>query len=288
MTTMLPEAESTQAAADKPMMLDAAFFKQLEAEKKKIASEVKILDSMKPPEERDRANSKRDRSNSKKSTRKNSMTSSSAAPSAALSSRLTTQRQVLMKLYNSTQGAQWRRANNWGKAKTFWGRAMPVGEWYHVMTNEAGDVFELELTNNRLAGAVPMDLGGLLYLTVLNLSFNALSGAIPPQLAKLEHLKGLYLNDNQLTGDLPPELQDLKSLIWLDVSNNKLSGPIPKTFGGLSELRVLALNNNMFGGAIPRELSQLLRLELLALHCNRFSGPMTEILKSNPTLKMSY
>ena len=285
MTTMTMES-STEAG---PKMLDAEFFKKFEKEKKKLANETKLQDSMKPLDQsrRDRSNSKlslKDKLSSKHSVR----SSGPPVSSAALSSRLSLQRQVLLKLYNSTNGPQWRRRNNWGKTKSFWGRAVPVGEWYHVVTNEAGDVFELELNNNRLSGTIPAEIGSLAFLTVLNLSFNSLRGVIPPQLCKLENLKGLYLNDNQLVGELPAELGDMQRLVWVDVSNNKLTGHIPKSVGGLVDLRVLALNNNLFSGIIPTELSELHKLELLALHCNRFTGAMTEILKTNPRLKMSY
>ena len=268
---------------------DAEFFKKFEMEKKKLANDAKLQDSMKPLDQ-----SRRDRSNSKVSMKdklssKHSLRSSGpAVSSSALSSRLSLQRQVLLKLYNSTNGPQWRRRNNWGKTKSFWGRAVPVGDWYHVVTNETGDVFELELNNNRLSGTIPPELGSLAFLTVLNLSFNSLKGVIPPQLCKLENLKGLYLNDNQLVGEVPEELGDMQRLVWVDVSNNKLNGHIPKSVGALADLRVLALNNNLFTGNIPPELSELQKLELLALHCNRFSGAMTEILKRNPRLKMSY
>ena len=286
MTTMTMDNSAEDAGS---RAHDAEFYKKFEMEKRKLANDAKLQDSMKPLDQ-----SRRDRSNSKLSMKdklssKHSLRSSGpAVSSAALSSRLSLQRQVLLKLFNSTNGPQWRRRNNWGKTKSFWGRAVPVGEWYHVVTNETGDVFELELNNNRLTGTILPEIGSLTFLTVLNLSFNSLKGVIPPQLCKLENLKGLYLNDNQLVGELPSELGDMQRLVWVDVSNNKLTGHIPKSVGALADLRVLALNNNLLTGNVPPELSELRKLELLALHCNRFTGAMTEILKTNPRLKMSY
>lgn len=55
-------------------------------------------------------------------------------------------------------------------------------------------------------GQTPEQVGSLASLRVLNLSYNRLSGALPPTLASLGSLKRLYLNYNNFTGTVPAAL----------------------------------------------------------------------------------
>ena len=57
---------------------------------------------------------------------------------------LETDKEALIALYNSTNGAQWRDNTNWLTDA-------PVGEWYGV-TVEGGRVVRLQLGNNNLQG----------------------------------------------------------------------------------------------------------------------------------------
>lgn len=103
----------------------------------------------------------------------------------------------LMELFLSTKGENWRRKDGWGSDQ-------PVGQWYGVKTNQAGQVTHLQLTANRLRGArrrhcdgefkgncndsgccvlctvlgvIPASIGQLAELRVLDLEHNALAGA---------------------------------------------------------------------------------------------------------------
>ena len=55
-------------------------------------------------------------------------------------------------------------------------------------------------------------------MVYLWLSENRLSGEIPLELGVLSHLKWLYLSYNQLSGEIPPELGGLSNLLTLDLS----------------------------------------------------------------------
>ena len=55
-------------------------------------------------------------------------------------------RDVLVALYNATNGASWTRNS------TNWLSDRPLGEWYGVTTDANGRVTELDLTQNRLSG----------------------------------------------------------------------------------------------------------------------------------------
>ena len=82
------------------------------------------------------------------------------------------EREVLMVLYHSTGGPAWKRSDNWGTNA-------PLDDWYGVTPDENGDVAELDLAENGLTGIIPLELGNLPSLEVLNLSANRLTGQLP-------------------------------------------------------------------------------------------------------------
>ena len=140
---------------------------------------------------------------------------------------------------------------------------------------ELGDLTNLTifyLHNNKLTGPVPAELGDLTALTLLYLNGNKLSGPIPTELGSLTNLTSLNLADNQLTGLIPAELGNLTDLAQLYLSGNELSGSIPSELGDLNVLTEVYLNGNELTGPIPPELSNLIKLSVLNLHCNTLTG----------------
>jgi cysteine-rich repeat protein len=201
--------------------------------------------------------------------------------------------EALVALYNSTNGANWNRKDNWLDM------SKPASTWYGVTVNNGhvtrlslrevwlsgtlptklGDLSQLEYFNVQfngyLSGPIPAELGQLSNLKQLNLSICNLSGPIPAELGQLSKLEHLYLNRNQqLTGPIPVELGQLSKLKHLNLGDNQLSGPIPVELGQLSKLEILGLWDNQFSGPILVELGQLSKLEILDLWNNQFSGPI--------------
>ena len=132
-------------------------------------------------------------------------------------------RDVLVSLYDSTDGGNWKRNDNWLSSK-------PVGEWFGVVTDSAGRVIRLRLGDNSLNGPLSAELGDLSELKYLELTGNQLTGSIPPELGDLANLSGLWLDDNELAGPLPGELGDLGDLLGVWVDGNRLSGSVPTSF----------------------------------------------------------
>ncbi|KAH9679489.1 hypothetical protein KPL71_026158 [Citrus sinensis] len=85
----------------------------------------------------------------------------------------------------------------------------------------------------------------------LDLSSNKLDGAIPEEIMDLVGLIALNLSRNNLTGSITPKIGELTSLDFLDLSRNLFSGSIPSSLSQLSGLGVLDLSYNNLSGKIP-------------------------------------
>ena len=142
-----------------------------------------------------------------------------------------------------------------------WSVNPPIGNWEGVSISR-GRVAKLQLSGKGLSGSVPVELGNLPNLTLLNLRNNELSGSIRVELGNLSNLTELYLDSNNLTGSIPPELGNLANLTLLYLFNNGLTGPIPAELGDLPSLLELYLADNNLTGSIPPELGNLTNLSL--------------------------
>ncbi len=183
-------------------------------------------------------------------------------------------RTALVALYEATDGPNWTNNDNWLTDA-------PLREWYGVETDASGRVVRLDLsgrfdggdrTGNGLLGSIPLELGNLAKLEVLDLGANALTGTIPPELGQLGNLRQLNLRRNILQGQIPPELGSLGELRRLVLGVNLLTHTIPPELGDLAELTNLSLDRNRLEGTIPPELGNLTKLTLLRLDWNELEG----------------
>ena len=115
---------------------------------------------------------------------------------------------------------------------------------------------------NNLVGTIPTELCRLSdSLVNLDLSKNRLDGAIHECFTLLPNLQKLQLFNNSLTGNLPPF--GLASLTELDVRYNQLTGTLDGMFDATASLlmdlleqtppalSILRLDRNKFTGTIP-------------------------------------
>ena len=175
------------------------------------------------------------------------------------------ERAALAALYTTTDGANWKRSDNWLTE-------LPVSTWYGVSTDGSGRVTELLLPRNGLHGPFP-DLSALTSLTKLYLASNRLTGQIS-EMDALTGLEWLSLSRNQLTGPIP-DLSLLTNLTMLNLSRNRLTGPVPD-LSSLTGLEKLYLDHNRLTGPVP-DLSFLTNLEKLYLDHNRLTGPILDL-----------
>lgn len=187
----------------------------------------------------------------------------------------TDERDILISLYNSTNGDGWSAANDWLTGD-------PCQQsWYGVYCEEFFEeddmgpllrVTQLQLSLNNLVGTIPGDLGNIANLFSVDLQDNQISGTIPAALGDLPDLGILQLNDNNLTGSIPAELGN-NDLGILDLNGNSLSGAIPAELGNPNSLADLNLSSNMLSGPIPASLGDLDYLSDLDLRWNKLHTP---------------
>ncbi len=93
-------------------------------------------------------------------------------------------------------------------------------------------------------------------LEELNLSNNKIGGALQSQVQNLRNLKILNLSNNNFTG-VPAEVGQLKNLEVLNLSNNQLTG-LPNELGNLSKLKLLDLSGNNYSEADLQKIKETL------------------------------
>ncbi|VFQ94080.1 unnamed protein product [Cuscuta campestris] len=126
--------------------------------------------------------------------------------------------------------------------------------WFHVSCNNNNKLVSIDLGKANLAGGelVP-ELGKLEYLQNLScrrLSQNKLSGNIPAELGNLPNLDTLELHMNNLGGPIPSQLGNLQKLQTMRLNLNKLTGNVPQSFANLNSLTFLDLTSNALSGTI--------------------------------------
>ncbi|XP_045830816.1 probable LRR receptor-like serine/threonine-protein kinase At4g36180 [Trifolium pratense] len=132
-----------------------------------------------------------------------------------------------------------------------------------------------DLSHNCFSGAIQLNIGQHMNIAgFLSLSHNQLHGEIPLSLGEMSHVTVIDLSGNNLTGRIPPSLANCSFLSVLDLGNNSLFGTIPNSLGQLKHLRSLHLNDNHFSGDLPLSLRNLSLLETMDLRNNRLSGSL--------------
>ncbi|KAF8010635.1 hypothetical protein BT93_J1320 [Corymbia citriodora subsp. variegata] len=193
-----------------------------------------------------------------------------------------------------------------------WNESITHYNWLGVSCSHrhAGRVTVLNLTNQKLVGTIPPDIGNLTFLRSIDLTANQLRGHIPEEFGRLFRLKSLildrnelgreiprnlsscvgmrylYMNYNRLSGRIPNELRYSveRELIAFSVKHNDLIGGIPIWLGNGSSLIELGLVYNHLGGRIPVELGSISKFEFLYLGPNNLTGRFLSSIHNLTTL----
>lgn len=181
-----------------------------------------------------------------------------------------TDRDILIALYDATNGDNWTDNTNWCTDA-------PLSEWYGVTLDYSQErVQYIHLSYNNLVGSIPEEIGNLTELYTLDLSGNTLTGEIPSSIGNMHILGYLYLNNNQLTGSIPQEIGNLSDLRACYIYENQLMGNIPSEFGNLINLEYCYLFGNQLTGEVPETLSRLTKLQTMDFSDNMLGGDLPE------------
>ena len=130
---------------------------------------------------------------------------------------------ALTVFYESTDGPNWIRNDNWLSNKAFrW--------WWGLGVDAQGRVNKIGIFKNGLNGNIPPELAELKRIGKLYLHDNDLTGNIPPTISRLTGLTSLTLDRNsRMEGLLPHELLEL-NLYEFGYEDTKLCAPRTEAF----------------------------------------------------------
>ncbi|KAF3447434.1 hypothetical protein FNV43_RR12620 [Rhamnella rubrinervis] len=137
----------------------------------------------------------------------------------------------------------------------------------------------LYLSNCRMEGTIPAEIGDLTELINFEISDNNMSGEIPKEIGKLKKLWQFELYNNSFTGKLPFGLRNLTNLEYFDASMNNIEGDLSEV-RFLTNLVSLQLFSNNLSGQIPAELGEFKQLVNLSLYANNLTGPLPQNIGS--------
>ncbi|XP_057987781.1 cuscuta receptor 1-like, partial [Hevea brasiliensis] len=103
----------------------------------------------------------------------------------------------------------------------------------------------LDLSCNNLTGEIPVEIGNLDKIQLLNLSHNKLTGLIPQSFSNLTQIESLDLSYNNLNGKIP-QLTQLNFLAVFSVAHNNLSGRTPEMVAQFATFENSSYEGNPF------------------------------------------
>ncbi|KAM3245340.1 hypothetical protein ACQJBY_056579 [Aegilops geniculata] len=132
---------------------------------------------------------------------------------------------------------------------------------------------ELSVGSGNMTGNLPIWIGNMSSLIVLEASENMLTGPLPVGVGALGNLKMLDLSYNKFNGVMLKEhFASLGKLEFLYLNSNKFSGVLLKEhFASLGNLKLLELSYNSFN-SVKEQFASLGKLEHLDLSHNNLSG----------------
>ncbi|KAH9659657.1 LRRNT 2 domain-containing protein [Citrus sinensis] len=169
----------------------------------------------------------------------------------------------------------------------------------------SGSIFHL-ICNNFFSGSLPISIGTLSSLELLNLRNNRMVGIIPVSIQNCSNLKVLDMGENEFVGDIPiwmgEDFQVYRFSIFDQTSfmanSSNQDNAISYIRGGVSDVfedasvvtkgfmveyntilnlvRIMDISNNNFSGEVPKELTNLMGLQSLNFSHNLFTGKIPE------------
>ncbi|KAG8381292.1 hypothetical protein BUALT_Bualt06G0107300 [Buddleja alternifolia] len=147
----------------------------------------------------------------------------------------------------------------------------------------------LSLSENKLVGNLPEEVGELKRLKYLDLSHNTFNGSIPRSLGKLSSLTKLNIGSNQLSGEIPISLGQLSNLESIDISFNVFNDTLLEAhFANLSKLEFLSAGSNLFKFKVGLDWVPPFQLKSLDLNSSKIGGQFPQWLQTQRALSYVY
>jgi len=145
-----------------------------------------------------------------------------------------------------------------------------------------------------LAGTIPIEIGNLINLEILEFQSTNLIGAIPSSINNMLNLKDIHISgidssQNRIDGILPP-LNNLNKLEGFVLNRTNIRGNIPGYFGYLDYLNdIYLIDNPLFGGLLSDSLCNSNTIGQFHIgNCPTFYGKLPDCLGDIPTLTYCY
>lgn len=202
------------------------------------------------------------------------------------SSRLL-QRYALAVFYYATGGDQWILNIDWLSYENH------ECVWYHkrhdnqtIACDMEKNLLGLELTNNGLAGTLPLEMSLLTNLEILDVADNNnICGPIPTEVGLMTSLRELIVDMNEISGSIPTVIGQLSWLERLYIHSNPITGTIPTQVGQLTQMMDLELGiSPMMTGTLPSELGLLTKMTYLHAASSSFEGTIPREIWNLPAL----
>lgn len=162
-------------------------------------------------------------------------------------------------------------------------------DWYNKIGLDPCNRFEqmemLRVTDNGLAGTLPVEMFMLSNLYEFTLANNLMTGSLPQLFDKFKELDTLVIPFNQFGGTFPHQIWEYPDMVYLDVAYNGFSGKVPDDIDTrMPNLEVMFLENNALSGSIPESMGNLVKMHRLHLDDNKFTGTIPKSLGKPPRM----